>query len=208
MSPTHSSAPVMNRRTALIASALLAAPGVVLAAAAVKKPAARGKAMTAADESAAALAVAEAIADQTGESVHPAVGKSLRLASSFKLFNGQDFSEAQTSGKLLLIYYWASWCPVCKIVSPRLHKFWQQNAARGVQVLALSTDTEAQPAFAYIQQAGYKYPVSMAIAAKLGEHMAPRSLPTLMVRSKLGVIVSALEGEIEDDEFKDFLLHL
>jgi thiol-disulfide isomerase/thioredoxin len=168
----------------------------------------RPKPMTAAEESIAAKAVAHDIADQTGEAPHPAVGSTLRINQKFKLFNGQDFTGAQVNGKLLLIFYWASWCPVCKIVFPLLNDFWQKNRSKGVEVLTLSTDAEPQPAFAYIQQRGYQFATSMAVAAQLGEQMIPRSLPTLMVRSKRGVIVSVDEGEIEADEFNDFLVHL
>ena len=164
--------------------------------------------MNAAEESAVAKAVAEANAAQTGEPAHPAAGMTLRLPVTFKLFDGQDFSEAQARGKLLMIFYWASWCPICKVVEPRLNDFWLKNRAKGIEVLALSTDTEPQPAFSHIQKTGWKYPSSMAVAAKLDDIMTPRSLPTLFVRSKLGVIVNADEGEIDAEDFKDYLAHL
>ena len=164
--------------------------------------------MTAEEESATAKEVAEWIADQTNEPVHPTAGSVLRLPSAFKLFDGHDFSDAQAKGKLLLVFYWASWCPVCKVVGPQLQDFWKKNRAKGVEVLALSTDTKAQPAFAYIQKTGWKFPSSMAAAAKLGSALTVRSLPTLFVRSKLGVIVNVAEGAIDADEFDEFLVHL
>jgi thiol-disulfide isomerase/thioredoxin len=201
----------IQRRDMLVAGAALGLPAWAIAQAA-KKPAKptlkRGKPMTAAEESVAAKAVAESIAQQTGEPAHPAVGTTLRLPATFKLFDGQDFSEAQAKGKLLMVFYWASWCPICKVVEPRLHDFWMKNRAKGIEVLALSTDTEVQPAFAHIQKTGWKYPASMAAAAKLDDNMTPRSLPTLFVRSKLGVIVNADEGEIDAEDFKDYLVHL
>jgi thiol-disulfide isomerase/thioredoxin len=203
--------PHIQRRDMLVAGAALGLPAWATAQAAKKpaKPAIkRGKPLTAAEESVAAKAVAESIAQQTGEPAHPAVGTTLRLPATFKLFDGQDFSEAQAKGKLLMVFYWASWCPICKVVEPRLHDFWMKNRAKGIEVLALSTDTEVQPAFAHIQKTGWKYPTSMATAAKLDDSMTPRSLPTLFVRSKLGVIVNADEGEIDAEDFKDYLVHL
>lgn len=200
----------IQRRDMLLAGASLALPAWA-AAQAAKKPAkggARGKPMTAAEESVAAKAAAAAIAAETGEPAHPAVGMTLRLPAAFKLFDGQEFSEAQVRGKLLMVFYWASWCPICKVVEPRLQDFWMKNRAKGIEVLALSTDTEVQPAFAHIQKTGLKYPASMAVAARLDDAMTPRSLPTMFVRSKLGVIVSADEGEIDTDDFKDYLGHL
>ena len=203
------------RRDLLLAGATAGLPGWVAAQASdsikpvrAAEPSRRGKPMTAAEEAIAAKAVAESIADQTGEPAHPVVGNRLRLPTTFKLFDGRDFSEAQTKGKLLMVFYWASWCPVCKVVEPRLNDFWLKNRAKGIEVLALSTDTEVRPAFAHIQKTGWKFPNSMATAAKLGDTLTPRTLPTLFVRSKLGVIVNADEGDIEADEFTDYLIHL
>ena len=207
--------PSVARRDLLIAGAIAGLPQWASAQGTAPKkptktaaPTKRVRAMTAAEEAVAARAVAESIADQTGDPVHPAVGTTLRLPTSFKLLNGQDFSDAQVKGKLLVVFFWASWCPICKVVEPRLHDFWAKNRTKGVEVLALSTDTAVQPAFAHIQKSGLRYPASMATAAKLGEVMLPRSLPTIMVRSKNGVIVSVDEGDMEADELNDFLIHL
>lgn len=200
------------RRKLLLAGASLLAPGWSAAKTGPNGPAKaaspRPTPMTAAEEAEVAKAVAEHVAYQTGEPAHPAVGLSPRLAGNIKLFDGQDFSEAQAKGKLLLIFYWASWCPICKVVAPRLNDFWLKNRARGVEVLALSTDTELQPAVNYMRRAGYKYPVSMAASAHLEQALAPRSLPTLLVRSKLGVIITAEEGDVDAGEFRDLLVHL
>lgn len=205
----------IDRRGLLIAGAAAGLPTWVgaqtSASEAPKKkgtPSSRGNVMSAKEESSTAKEVAEWIADQTGEPVHPTAGVSFRFPSSFKLFDGRDFSEAQAKGKLLLIFYWATWCPVCKVVGPQLHDFWRQNRAKGVEVLTLSTDTKVQPAFTYIQKAGWKFASSMADAAKVGDTLAVRSLPTLFVRSKLGVIVNVAEGAIDGDEFDEFLVHL
>jgi thiol-disulfide isomerase/thioredoxin len=204
------------RRKLLLAGASLLAPGWSAAQnggngggkGAAKPGAVRPTPMTAAEEAEVAKAVADHVAWQTGEPAHPAVGLSPRLTGNIPLFDGQEFSEAQAKGKLLLVFYWASWCPICKVVAPRLNEFWLRNRARGVEVLALSTDTELQPAVNYMRRAGYKYPVSMAASAHLDKALAPRSLPTLLVRSKLGVIVTVEEGDVDAGEFRDLLVHL
>jgi thiol-disulfide isomerase/thioredoxin len=204
-------AETLMRRKLLLAGASLLAPAWSVARTGngpAKSAGPRPVPMTAAEEAEVAKAVAEHVAYQTGEPAHPAVGLSPRLAGPLKLFDGQDFSEAQAKGKLLLIFHWASWCPVCKVVAPRLNDFWLKNRARGVEVLALSSDTELQPAVNYMRHAGYKFPVSMAASAHLDAALAPRSLPTLLVRSKLGVIVAAEEGDVDAGEFRDLLVHL
>lgn len=191
------------RRRIVLAGAALAVPA--WAGAQTGK---RARPMTAAEEAEAARAVAEYRADQAGEPVHPAIGLAPRLPGTVPLFDSREFSEAQVRGKLLLVFYWASWCPVCKVVEPRLNDFWLKNRARGVEVLALSTDNYTQPAFAHMQRTGFKYPAAMAASAHWDQAMAPRSLPTLLVRSRQGVIVDAEEGDINAGEFRDLLVHL
>ncbi len=199
-----------QRRKLVIGSAAsMLVPAWVNAQTPKPKPkATRQKPMNAAQEAQAAKEVAEFNASQLGESMHPAVGTSPRLKTPVTLLDGRTFTENDSKGKMLMVFYWASWCPVCKVVAPRLHNFWQKHSAKGIEVLALSTDTEVQPAFAYFQRTGYKYPTSMAAAAKLDESMAPRSLPTLMIRSKLGVVIVVEEGDINDEEFEEYLVHL
>jgi thiol-disulfide isomerase/thioredoxin len=196
-----------KRRQLLAAGAALALPGI--AAAQVAAPTrARARPMTAAEESAAALAVAESIADQTGDPVHPAVGRMPKLQRSLRTLDGGTYGEERARGKLLLLYYWASWCPICKVVSPRVHEFWRRNRSRGVEVLALSTDNAITPAVASLEHSGFRYPAAMAASAGFDSYMVARSLPTLMVRSRRGVIVSVDEGDVEADELQDYLVHL
>lgn len=168
----------------------------------------RPRPMTASEEAAAALAVAESIADQTGETVHPAVGRMPRFPRPFATFDGIKYSESRARGKLLVVYQWASWCPVCKLVSPRLQEFWARNRDAGVEVLALSVDSDPLAALASFRRSGFGFPTAMASEARLEEYMTARSLPTLMVRSRRGVIVGVDEGDVEAEELQDYLVHL
>jgi thiol-disulfide isomerase/thioredoxin len=192
-----------DRRNFMLTGASLALPQ--WADAAVNK---RDRPMTAAEESAAAMAMAKAFANETGGMVHNAIGTSPRLRTELTLFDGTAYSEGRARGKLLFLFYWASWCPICKVVTPRLNEFWKKNQAKGVEVLALSVDAEMRPALAYMQHNGYKFPAGMARDAKLPSSMTPGILPTLMVRSRLGVILNVEHGELDDDEITDFLVHL
>ncbi len=197
----------LSRRDLLVAGvSALAWPGRAAAVPAAK--AVRGKPMTAADEAEIARAVAEYKADQAGEPVHPAIGMAPRLPASLPLLDGHSYSEAQAQGKLLLVFYWASWCPICKVVEPRLQNFWLKHRARGVELLALSTDVQVQPALAHMRRTGYQYPAAMAASTRWDASFAPRSLPTLLVRSRLGVIVDSEEGDIDAGELRDLLVHL
>ena len=67
----------------------------------------------------------------------PAVGSALPLAPA-PLLGGGQFDPAQADGRVLVLYWWASWCPFCAQQSPEMQKLWAAQQDRGLRMLALS----------------------------------------------------------------------
>jgi thiol-disulfide isomerase/thioredoxin len=55
-------------------------------------------------------------------------------------------------GKLLVLNFWASWCPPCVQETPSLSQFAQQFADKGVVVLAVSVDKDEKAYRAFLQR--------------------------------------------------------
>ena len=58
--------------------------------------------------------------------------------------NGRTVSLPNFGGKLLVLNFWASWCPPCVEETPSLSQFAAQYANRGVVVLAVSVDKDVK----------------------------------------------------------------
>src|SRR5216683_2939891 len=56
--------------------------------------------------------------------------------------NGRKISVPDFGGKLLVLNFWATWCPPCVEETPSLSQFAQQFADKGVVVLAVSVDKD------------------------------------------------------------------
>jgi thiol-disulfide isomerase/thioredoxin len=54
--------------------------------------------------------------------------------------NGRAVSVPHFGGKLLVLNFWASWCPPCVEETPSLSRFARQYADKGVVVLGISVD--------------------------------------------------------------------
>lgn len=54
--------------------------------------------------------------------------------------NGRTMTRSDFGGKLLVLNFWASWCPPCIEELPSLNQFAQQYASQGVVVLGVSID--------------------------------------------------------------------
>src|SRR5258708_13469776 len=63
-------------------------------------------------------------------------------APNFKLTadNGKQFTARDFGGKVLVLNFWASWCPPCVQEMPSLNEFQKMFAADGVVVLGVSVD--------------------------------------------------------------------
>ena len=90
----------------------------------------------------------------------PKVGSTLSLVP-VTLLDGSLWTPAQAQGKVLVVYWWASWCPFCAVQSPHIEALWRAQKAHGLEVLALSIDREAAAAAHYIKVKGYSFPAGM-----------------------------------------------
>ena len=63
-------------------------------------------------------------------------------APDFKIVaeNGKTYTRSDFGGKLLVLNFWASWCPPCIEETPSLNEFAKQYASQGVVVLGVSID--------------------------------------------------------------------
>ena len=107
------------------------------------------------------VAITQPVAD--GEATAPAlprIGSVLRLPE-VALFDGNHFTSRQADGKVLVIYWWASWCPFCAEQSPYMEKLWQSQRTQGLQMLALSIDRKQDDATQYLKKKGYTFPAGL-----------------------------------------------
>lgn len=60
---------------------------------------------------------------------------------------GEEVSLKDYRGKILILHFWATWCPYCKKVQPGLDKLYLEYKTQGVELLGISLreDEEANP---------------------------------------------------------------
>ena len=52
--------------------------------------------------------------------------------------SGQNVSLTDYRGKVLILHFWATWCPYCKRLQPGLDKLYLQYQDQGVELLGIS----------------------------------------------------------------------
>lgn len=125
----------------------------------------------------------------------PALGAPLALAD-VPLLDGSRFRAADAQGQVLVLYWWASWCPFCAVQSPHVDKLWRSQRGRGLQVLALSIDRQPEAAAAYLRNKGYGFPAGMLTPEVAKVLPKPKGLPVTVVRGRDGKVIFAEAGEM------------
>ena len=75
-------------------------------------------------------------------------------AKDFKveLFSGGTFSLSAQRGKVVLIDFWATWCPPCVKGIPHLKEFYKEYKGRGFEIVGISLDSDRQAVEDYIKK--------------------------------------------------------
>lgn len=71
-------------------------------------------------------------------------------AFSLKTPQGKQVSLSQYKGKVVLLEFWAPWCPTCLLASPFVNKLQVEGKSKGLEVLAVSTMAAAEELNAYL----------------------------------------------------------
>ncbi|MDE2090418.1 MAG: TlpA family protein disulfide reductase [Gammaproteobacteria bacterium] len=116
--------------------------------------------------------------------------------------NGNPHTLADWRGKVLLVNFWATWCPPCRQEIPLLVQLQAKYAAQGLQVVGIATDERnAQDVRSFMKQLVVNYPILMGnnqvpqmITALGGDFIG---LPYTMVLDRGGQVIKIHPGELD-----------
>ena len=116
------------------------------------------------------------------------------LALSATLVDGKPFTTADWKGKVVVVDFWATWCTPCVAEIPRLQKLYEENHAKGLEIVGISNDYEVDKLTKFVESK--KVPWPQIFDTKAAEAQQPHPLtreygiiaiPALFVIDKNGV---------------------
>jgi thiol-disulfide isomerase/thioredoxin len=117
--------------------------------------------------------------------------------------NGKKLTLSSLKGKLLLINFWATWCPPCVEELPLIDGFYQANLKNGWQVLGLAVDQLAA-VNTFLGKMPISFPV--AVVGSAGIEMSKSlgnlsgGLPFTVVLSAGGKVAQRKMGRITPED--------
>jgi thiol-disulfide isomerase/thioredoxin len=138
---------------------------------------------------------AQAAADEARAGPPPPLGARIDLPE-FALLDGQTLRPADVQGQVVVLYWWASWCPFCAVQTPLMDKLWQAERARGLVLLGLSIDRKPEDALAYLKKRGYGFPSAWVSPSVQRWLQKPKGLPVTVVLSRERRVVMSEAGQL------------
>ena len=124
----------------------------------------------------------------------PALASAASLESLDR--KGLDDLLASHKGKAVMLNFFATWCPPCRMEIPDLVKIHEKYADKGVVIIGLSVDEDKNAVPGFLQKLGVKYPVYMA-GSSITRAFGISSIPFNVFVDKKGDVVLAGTGLVE-----------
>jgi peroxiredoxin len=118
-------------------------------------------------------------------------------APTFQLttLDGQVVTSDQLRGKVVLLNFWASWCPPCRFEMPGFESVYERNRNRPFVVLGVSMDaTSAASVRKFLVENRITYPVAMATGDVVESYGGVNLLPTSFLIDQQGRIRNEVHG--------------
>jgi peroxiredoxin len=119
-----------------------------------------------------------------------------RAAQDFTapLLGGKSFRLAGHRGQVVLINFWATWCPPCLEEMPALERLWQQHKDSGFVLVAVSLDADPAPVAPFLAAHRLTFPVALDSKFEVANLYGVRALPATFVVDRLGNLAALALG--------------
>lgn len=131
-------------------------------------------------------------------------------ASDFSLPDqtGKVYSLAAHKGSVVLIRFWADWCPNCKEEMPKIDEVYRSLKDKGFQVLGVNVKQGEEAVSAFVKEYKISFPTPMDKDAKVAKVYGVVGLPTTFIVDKDGKIREKVMGDMTKETVEKLVMPL
>ena len=111
--------------------------------------------------------------------------------------NSRKLSDFQ--GKLIILNFWATWCPPCRAEMPSMERLYRKLKAEGLEIVAIDLREGANLVEPFVKEYSLTFPVLLDRDGRVGAKYGVRSIPTTYVIGRDGTVIAGRIGGQEWD---------
>jgi thiol-disulfide isomerase/thioredoxin len=111
---------------------------------------------------------------------------------------------SELRGKIVMVNFWATWCPPCRAEMPDLNWIYDHFKSQGLVILSI-TDEDVFTVGPYVVRAGYDPPVLIDPRGKVAKQFHITGIPKTFVFNREGKLVGESIDQCTQRQFLDML---
>ena len=129
-----------------------------------------------------------------GEALHPLADKPLAADFNLPDMDGKRHRLADYRGKVVVLNFWATWCPPCREELPSMEKAHRLLAGEDVRIVAINVGEDADTVFTFTADYPMSYDVLLDTDSSVIRQYPVIGLPTTLIIDPRGRIVYRAVG--------------
>jgi cytochrome c biogenesis protein CcmG, thiol:disulfide interchange protein DsbE len=115
--------------------------------------------------------------------------------------NGGRWNFADQGGKVVVVNYWATWCPPCRLETPGLVNLSSEYKSRGVEVVGVTMNEDLDDVPPFVERYRIQYPI---LTPGYDPNLSPdgMALPTTFLYNKRGRLAKKYTGLVLESTLK------
>lgn len=112
------------------------------------------------------------------------------MAPDFTLtsFDGRTYTLSELRGNVVIINFWASWCPPCREEAAYLERTWRKYKDKGVIFIGVDYADAEKPALAYIDEFDITYFNGPDLGTRISQRYNIKGVPETYYVAKDGTL--------------------
>jgi cytochrome c biogenesis protein CcmG, thiol:disulfide interchange protein DsbE len=107
---------------------------------------------------------------------------------------GGSVRLSEQRGKVVLVNFWATWCPPCLEEMPAMERLWRRHKDAGFVLLAISLDSDPKKVSPFVSAHKFTFPVVVDPKMAVAERYGVRALPSSFVIDRDGTVMGIALG--------------
>lgn len=121
---------------------------------------------------------------------------------------GKVHTLAMYKGKVVLVRFWADWCPNCKEEMPKIDEVYKNLKDRGFDVLGVNVKQSEEAVTAFVKEYKITFPTPLDKDAVVAKRYGVIGLPTTFIIGKDGKVKEKVMGDMTKEDVEGLVMPL